>query len=258
MSEVYSAVPSLNSFKSPGYDNIPVYFIRSVAEILAYPLSILVNHSFELDYFPNCLKTAKIIPLYKSGDKFFRTNYRPISILTCFSKILEKLIYRYSRLTNFIDKHSVISSTQYKFRKHHSTSHAIADVVTLTCDNINKNEFTGLVFLDLKKAFDTVSHSILLGKLNHYGIRGQAHNLLSSYIEDQKQHVTDNNITSTTVFIEYGVPQGSTLGPLLVLIYINDIFNCTSSLPRLCADSTCLNSNADSLSNLELNINSEL
>ena len=175
---------SLNCYKSPGYDNIPVYFIRSVAEILAYPLSILVNHSFELGYFPNCLKTAKIIPLYKSGDKSLPTNYRPISILTCFSKILEKLIY--NRLMNFIDKHSVISSTQYGFRKHHSTTHAIADV-TLTYDNINKNEFTGLVFLDLKKAFDTVSHSILLGKLNHYGSRGQAHNLLSSYLEDRKQ-----------------------------------------------------------------------
>ena len=96
----------------------------------------------------------------------------------CFSKILEKFIY--SRLTNFIDKHSVVSSTQYGFGKHHSTSHAIADVATLTYDNINKNEFTVLVFLDLKKAFDSVSHSILSGKLNHYGIRGQAHNLLSS------------------------------------------------------------------------------
>ena len=140
----------LNSYKSPGYDNIPVYFLRSVAEILAYALSILANHSFELGYFPNCLKTAKIIPLYKSGDKSLPTNYRPISILMCFSKILEKLIY--NRLTNFIDKHSVISSTQYGFRKHHSTTHAIAGVVTLTYDNININEFTGLVFLDLKKS----------------------------------------------------------------------------------------------------------
>ena len=256
VSEVYNAIMSLNSYKSPGYDNIPVYFIRSVAEILAYPLSILVNHSFELGYFPNRLKTAKIISLYKSGDKSLPTNYRPISILTCFSKILEKLIY--NRLMNFIDKHSVISSTQYGFRKHHSTTHAIADVVTLTYGNINKNEFTGLVFLDLKKAFDTVSHSILLGKLNHYGIRGQAHNLLSSYLEDRKQYVTDNNITSTTEPIEYGVPQGSTLGPLLFLIYINDIVNSTSSLPRLFADDSCLNINADSLSSLELIINSEL
>ena len=113
VSEVYNAIMSLNSYKSPGYDNIPVYFIRSVAEILAYPLLILVNHSFELGYFPNCLKTAKIIPLYKSGDKSLPTNYRPISILTCFSKILEKLIY--NRLMNFIDKHSLISSTQYGF-----------------------------------------------------------------------------------------------------------------------------------------------
>ena len=100
-------------------------------------LSILVNHSFKLGYFPNCLKIAKIIPLYKSVEKFLPTNYRPMSILTCLSKILEKLIH--SRLTNIIDKHSVISSTQYRFRKHHLTSHAIADFVTLTYDNISNN-----------------------------------------------------------------------------------------------------------------------
>ena len=100
VSEVCNAIMSLNSYKSPGYDNIPVYFIRSVAGILAYPLSILVNHSFELGYFPNCLKTAKTIPLYKSGDKSLPTNYRSISIPTCFSKILEKLIYSIILLTS--------------------------------------------------------------------------------------------------------------------------------------------------------------
>ena len=94
------------------------------------------------------------------------------------------------------------------------------------------------MFLDLKKVFDAVSHSILLGKLSHYGIRGQAHNLLSSYLEDRKQYVRNYDITSTTESIEYGVPQGSTLGPLLFLIYINDIVNSTSSLPRLFADDT--------------------
>ena len=131
-----------------------------------------------------------------------------------------------------------------------------AEIKNTTTTNINNHEFTGLVFLDLKKAFDSVSHSILLRKLNHYDIRRQAHNLLSSYLEDRKQYVTDNNITSTTESIEYGVPQGSTLGPLLFLIYINDIVNSTSSLPRLFADDTCLNINADSLSNLKLIINS--
>ena len=163
--EVYNAIMSLNSYKSLGYDNIPVYFIRSVAEILAYPLSILVNHSFELGYFPNCLKTANIISLYKSGDNSLPTNYRPISVLTCLSKILEKLIH--SKLTIFIDKHSIISSMLYGFQKH---QHAIADVVSVTFDNINKNEFTGLVFLDLKKALNIVSHSVLLGKLNCYSM----------------------------------------------------------------------------------------
>ena len=107
----------------------------------AFPLSILVSFSFELGCFPNCLKTAKVIPLYKSGDKTLATNYRPISLLTCFSKILEKLIF--TRLTNFFDQNSVISPTQYGFRKNHSTSHAVLDVVTTTYDNINDNKHFG-------------------------------------------------------------------------------------------------------------------
>ena len=256
VSEVYTAIMSLNTNKSPGFDNIPAYFVRSAAKILAYPLSVLVNQSFELGYFPSCLKTAKVIPLHKTGEKCLPTNYRPISILTCFSKIFERLIF--TRLTNFFDKHSVISPTQYGFRKHHSTSHAILDIVTKTYDNINNNKYTGLVFLDLKKAFDTVSHEILIGKLKHYGIRGQAHELLNSYLAGRKQYVTDSHISSITANISYGVPQGSTLGPLLFLIYINDIYNSTSSLPTLFADDTCLAINANSLSNLELNIHSEL
>ena len=247
---------SLNTHKSPGYVDILAYFVRSAAEIIAVLLSVLVDQSFELGYFLSCLKTAKVVPLHKSGDKSIRTNYRPISILTCFSKILGKLIF--TRLTNFFGKNSVISPTQYGFRKHHSTSHAILHVVTKTYDNINKNEYTDLVFLDLKKAFDTVSHQILIGTLKHYGMQGQAHDLLSSYLAERKQYVRDNHISSTTEYISYRVPQGSTLGPLSFLIYINDIYHSMSSQPTLFADDTCVAINANSLSNLELNINSEL
>ena len=209
-SEVYNAIMSLNTCKSPGCDNISAYFVCIAAEILAYPLSVLVNQSFEFSYLPSCLKTAEVVPLYKTGDKGLPTNYRPISILTCFSEILEKLII--TRLINFFDKHSVKSTTQYGFRKHHSTWHAVLDAITKTYDNINNIECTGLRFLDLKKAFDSVSHQIILRKLNHYDIRGQAHDLLSSYLADRQRYVTDNNITSTTGYIACGVLQGSRSG----------------------------------------------
>ena len=149
VSELYNAIMSLSNYKSPGYDNIPVYFLCSAADILAFPLSVLVNFSFELGCFPNCLKTAKVIPLYKSGDKTLATNYRPVSYLTCFSKILKKLIF--TRLTNIFDQNSVIFPTQYGFRKSQWTSHAVLDVVTTTYDSIDDNKYSGLVFLNLKK-----------------------------------------------------------------------------------------------------------
>ena len=256
VSELDNAIMSLNNYKSLGYDNIRAHFLRSAANYFVFPLSILVNFSFELGCFPNCLKTAKVIPLYKSGDKTLATNYRPISLLTCFSKILEKLIF--TRLTNFFDQNSVISTTQYGFRKSHSTSHAVLDVVTTSYDNINDNKYTGLVLLDLKKAFDTVTHQILSNKLKHYGIRGKAYDLLSSYLEGRKQFVSNTNTVSTTQPVDYGVPQRSTLGPLLFLVYINDIVNSTSSTPRLFADDTCLIVNSDSLSNLKSTIKLEI
>ena len=124
-------------------------------------------------------------------------------------------------LLTHLQRRSLCSMRFCRFQQyqHHSHSHAIANVVTLTYDNINKNELTGLVFLDLKKAFGTVSHSILLRKLNHYGIRGQAHNLLSSYLEDRKQYVTDDNITSTTESIEYGIWGTSRLYTRAIVIF---------------------------------------
>ena len=202
------------------------------------------------------MKEAKIIPVFKTEDKLLMSNYCPISILSSFSKIFEKCIYK--RLFSFFDKHKVLSPNQYGFRSGFNTTLAITDIVTTACENMGNNHYIGLIFLDLKKAFDTVNHNILLSNLNHYGIRGVAHSLLSSYLTKRKQSVTINNYCSTSININNDVPQGSTLGPLLSLIYINDLENSILTNPRLFADDTCICVNADTISNLEYLINSEL
>ena len=224
--------------KSTGHDNISPYYLRVASSVLSPALCYFFDNAFRLGIFPRNCKIAKIVPLFKSGTKEDINNYRPISILTCFSKIFEKLVY--SRLFSFFQKHSVITKIQYGFQNNKSTSHVILDVLTNVYDNIEHNDYTALVLLDFKKAFDTVSHSILLHKLEHYGIRGVALKLLNSFLTNRMQYIVHQNLCTDTVINKFGVPQGSNLGPLLFLIFINDIPNALVSLPRLFADDTCL------------------
>ena len=142
-------------------------------------------------------------------------------------------------------------ANQYGFRNNHSVNHALLDVVTNCYDALHCSQHTALLFMDLGKAFDTVSHKILLYKLHHYGIRGSAYALIKNYLTSRNQFVTFNNTSSSTKPINIGVPQGSILGPLLFLIYINDLPNAINSTPRLFADDTCLILRQSSLSSLE-------
>ena len=206
--------------------------------------------------FPSILKIAKVIPVFKAGDKGKVSNYRPISLLSVFSKILEKLVY--TRTVDFLNSHSVLVPTQYGFRPKFSTIHAVLDIITSCYDNMAINMYTGLALLDLAKAFDTVNHNILLKKLDHYGIRGIANDFFRSYLTNRRQIVSINNSNSSLKFINIGVLQGSNLGPLLFLLFINDLPNCLESVPRLFADDTCLQVCAPSVEQLELKLNSEL
>ena len=190
--------------------------MKIAVEIIALVLTNLYNHCFALGVFSSCLKTAKVIPAFKFGEFQKLTNYRPIFLLSCFSKIREKLVH--SRKVDFINSHHILTPTQYGLRSNHSTIHAILDIITSTYDNIESQVFTGLVLLDLAKAFDTVDHDILLQKLHHYGIREIANNFFRSFLKNRTQLVSIANENSTLKFNNIGVPQESTLGLLRFLI----------------------------------------
>ena len=250
--EVYNLIHSVGLRRAAGSDGIDSYFIRISCDVITPYITQLYSLSFDFGIYPECLKTAKIIPIFKAGLKTEVNNYRPI-FLSNFSKILEKLIY--SRLTKFLEKHKILHDNQYGFRENLSTTHAMLDIMNKISCNIKNKKITGLIFLDLKKAFDTVSHDILLLKLDHYGIRGNAYTLLKTYLTGRKQFVSVNEAISSTADIEYGVPQGSNLGSILFSIYVNDFFNTYDSAPVLYADDTCIKVEAETTNDLELLLN---
>ena len=179
------------------------------------------NSSLELETFPDALKTARVNPGHKSGPKDKIDNYRPISVLPLFSKVFEKLTLR--RMNSFIMRHSLLTPSQFGFRKGCSTTNAIVKLFTHVVEAYHQKTYCACFFLDLRKAFDTINHKILLLKLEHYGFRGQCYKFLKSYYHNRKQHVHLNGYKSATMPVANGVPQGSILGPLCFSLYINDL-----------------------------------
>ena len=187
--------------------------------------------------FPEKLKLAQVIPLFKKGDSFLCTNYRPISLLSCFHKLFEKFMKM--RLENYLDNNNILYQHQYGFRKTYSTNLALLEAVDEIYSKLNDGFYGIGIYLDLQKAFDTVNHDILLKKLDYYGIRGTPLNWFKSYLLDRKQFTKVNGVKSSSQTVECGVPQGSVLGPLLFLIYINDISKAfKNAIPKLFADDT--------------------
>jgi hypothetical protein len=209
--EIKNIVRELFSNKSPGHDDLSPKVVKAIIEHICAPLCHIFNISFTTGCFPDTLKLAKVIPIYKSEDKKSVANYRPISILPVFSKILEKLMH--IRLSEFLDKNLLLDDNQFGFRSKHSTYMALLKLIDKVSAEMDGNYYSMGIFLDLSKAFDTIDHKILLDKLNCYGIRGIAHDWIKNYLSNRTQYVYVNNATSDSLPFHCGVPQGSILGP---------------------------------------------
>ena len=216
----------------------------------------MANESITLGTFPDKRKCAKVIPIHKKGSPTDPSNYRPISLLSIYRKILENLMYK--RLYEFLDKMDAFYSLQFGFREKHSTNHALTGMTETIRSTLDNGKYGCGVFIDLNKAFDTTNHSILLKKMDHYGIRGIALDWFSSYLSERKQYVSVNGNISDYLDISCGVPQGSVLGPLLILIYINDLPNVSKFLSYyLFADDTNIYFEATNLVSLQKIMNRE-
>ena len=216
----------------------------------------MFNSCITQGVFPDAYKIAQVIPLYKGGGREKCDSYRPISLLPAIGKLLEKLIAQ--RLVRYFDAYDMFSPHQFGFRAKFSTEHAVLDIHEKILNNLDKRLNTCAIFLDLAKAFDSVSHNILLRKLARYGIRGNIFRFFQSYLSGRSQFVRINDVNSSLMNIEFGVPQGSILGPLLFLIFINDLPEATNFFIRLFADDTFLCSQNDDIFALESEVNIEL
>ena len=244
--EISKIISELDNNKASDF---PIKIIKQCSHILTPTLVCHFNYLMEIGIFPNELKTGKITPIFKKGNEELLENYRPISTLPIFGKIFEKIIYK--RLYSFLVSQGLLHERQFGFRQNHSTSHALNHSINYIDQGLQRGEHVLGIFIDLSKAFDTIDHKILLSKLELYGVRGIAHSLLKSYLSDRSQYVSTLGETSGELPVEYGVPQGSCLGPLLFIIYINDIVNICNIISKNCelvlfADDTNIFAKGDS------------
>ena len=255
--EVNNIINKMKPKTSFGHDDIAPKLAKATHLSISKPLAHITNLSFQTGIFPSDLKKAKVIPIYKCKDKSNFCNYRPISLLPTFSKIIERLVY--NRLYKYIQINKILDPVQYGFQSKLSTEHAIIELQNRIIKNLAENKHCIGIFIDLSKAFDTLDHTIMLNKLYKYGIRGLAHSWFSSYLHNREQFTDYLSSKSSIENVSCGVPQGSILGPLLFLLYMNDLTSiCKECRPILFADDTTLLYNDTDLHNLIQKINNEL
>ena len=232
-------IRKLKPKSSYGHDEMSSIMLKFIAPEIIQVLTLIINQSLCTGIFPDELKIAKINPIYKKDDPHLTDNYRPISLLPSISKVFEKVVFL--QLYTYFNENNLLYDSQYGFRSLHSTEFAAIEITDKIYQNLDNKKSPLAIYLDLSKAFDTIDHSILIHKLEYYGIKGTSLKWFTSYLTNRKQYVQFNNETSSSNLISTGVPQGSILGPLLFIIYMNDIAKVTTKFHfTLYADDTSL------------------
>ena len=255
-SEVHSLLKQMKNRKQ-NLHSIPTVILKQVGDVISPVLANLINQSLSIGEFPTVLKSAKVIPLFKKGDPLDINNWRPISMFNEITKLFEKVVHQ--QLYRYFENQGLINNNQFGFRKHHSTVHALAGLVGAVRRALDSNKVVIAVYLDLSKAFDTVTHDKLLSKLDHYGVRGTELSWFRNYLDGRVQAVRLSDAVSDKGIISTGVPQGSILGPMLFNIMINDLFTCHDLQTVAYADDTSLicsaKSYAEAAAKVQTNLN---
>ena len=257
LKDIRDAFAKVKTSKSFGIDNISSYFMKLALPYIENSLSFLFNTSIQTSQFPDSWKVARVTPIFKEGDKTVKSNYRPISVLPVISKLFEKLVF--DQLYQHMKGNGLFTADQSGFLRLHSTLTCLLKMNDDWYNGLDLGKLVGLVFIDLKKAFDTVDHDILCKKLELYGVLQRELSWFRSYLSNRKQFCRVNGVDSDIREIEVGVPQGSCLGPLLFLIYINDLPQAVQdSSVTMYADDTSLCQQSNDLTQLNEAINSDL
>ena len=253
---IMEIVKDLKSKSSAGSDHLSNHLVKKAIHVLVNPLKELFDISLKTGFVPSQMTLAKVIPLHKEGDKGSFTNYRPIAVISTVGKILEKIVH--SQLSDFLTSQNVLTPSQFGFRTHHGVEHPLVLFSERVRRSLSAGKTNISVFIDLKKAFDTVNHAILLSKLEHYGVRGVALTWFKNYLKRSQYVLTGGEVFSSILEMLCGIPQGTVLGPLLFLLFVNDFAFCTLLWSLLFADDCTLQGEGEDIPQLMVFMNAQL
>ena len=254
--EIKDIIDTLDTNKAPGPDLISNKMIKNVSGAIVIPLCIIFNRSLFEGIFPDIWEWSNLVPLFEKGEKTMPSNYRPVVLLSYFGKVLERIIFKH--MYNHMYSSNLIYKYQSGFRPGHSTTYQLIDIFHHICQSFDEKQYSYMVFCDISKTFDKVWHRGLLFKLRQTGIKGNRLCWIAYYLSSRKQRVDINSASSAQLTTSAGVPQRSVLGPLLFLIYVNDVTENLLCLTRLFADDSSLVFSASNPRDIESILNHDL